>query len=71
MTTPSAAVDGVIRCTHCGQYRVMDGEPLNMMISMYLIHVMRDHPDVIKMAQEVADSLTVSFNWRTQPVPPF
>ena len=62
---------GEVRCRHCGKSReVKLVTSLDLDIGIYIIHLIKDHPEVIRQAQEVSyEFLGDGFDWTSYEIP--
>lgn len=57
-----------IKCKSCGQLRPVTN--LDLDIGIYIVHLIKDHPEVIRQAQEVGyEFLPIEFDWTSYEVP--
>jgi hypothetical protein len=37
-------------------------------VTMYIVHLMKDHPELIKKAEAMVQELSPTFDWRTRKI---
>lgn len=62
-----------LRCRECGQSRPIEihgpmiGD-IGADVTMYIVHLMKDHPELIKKAEAMVQELSPTFDWRTRKI---